>query len=212
MSIPTGKISARIQNENGKIKVTKKKTENITCDNVNRRLPDGESEDLKELEDLNDIDDIKDLGDIDEVENKEDEVVEAIKEVRDKKDREWIEFWKYRTKDIWWYLKKYNIINENNEEVPINEIVDRNMVYNQYVKFLRDTYGKDSKKIVPYVSGKLVFIEKEKTFTDRKTQIKVTYTDYILSFEPGPVPEIQLTINENKKENENEYQHPKENV
>ena len=219
MSIPTGKISARIQNENGKIKVTKKetKTENITCDNVNRRLPDEELEVLNGLQELQGLDEIQGLDDLVNIENvedveiKEDEVVEAIKEVRDKK--EWIEFWKYRTKDIWWYLRKYNTLNENGKEVSINEIVDRNLVYNQYVKFLRDKYGKNREEKVSYVSGKLVFIKKQETFTDKKTQKEVTYDNYILSFEPGEVPEFDLKINENKKEkeNENEYQHPKEN-
>lgn len=225
MSIPTGKISAQIQKENGKIKVTKKetKTENIISDNVNRRLPDGdldgldELDGLQELDGLNEIQGLEDIGDIENVENIEtekDEVVEAIKEVRDRK--EWIEFWKYRTKDIWWYLKKYNTQNEKGEEVPINEIVDRNLVYNQYVKFLRDKYGKNREEKVSYVSGKLVFKKEKKTFIDKKTQREVTYYDYVLSFEPGEVTGLEILINENKKEktfkeNENEYQHTKEN-
>ena len=188
MSIPTGKISAQIQNENGKIKVTKKetKTENITFNNVNRRLPD---DGLVELNSLDGLDGLDGLEEIEEIEEKQEENISNKQAEKDKK-KEWSVFWKYRIKDDWWYIRKY--IDDN--DVPINEFIDRNMVYNQYITFLRNNYGKDNKDVINFVSGKEVFIEKEAEYNGFK------YKQYILSFEKGPMKSIQIPQEEGKEE------------
>ena len=151
----------------------------------------------------NDLDDLDDIDDIDDIEIKTDNVVEKKKDTK-----EWIEFWKYRTKDKWWYLRKYITQNQNGDDVSVNEIVDRNLSYNQYVTFLRKNYGINNDSKVQYVSGKQVFKEQEKSFREKKSGREVKYTDYILSFKPDSRDENNK---DEENENENEYQHSKEN-